>query len=316
MAASRPILLVTGRDGQVARAIRDVLPTAGWDVVAIGRPEADLERPETVAEAIRQARPAVVVSAAAYTAVDKAEDEPDRAHAVNAVAPGLIAAAAAEVGAPVIHFSTDYVFDGTKRSPYVEADTTAPLGVYGATKLAGEAAVAAANPRHVIVRTAWVASPVGSNFVRTMLRLSAERPALRVVADQVGAPTFAADLAGAVRAIAEQLIAPAEHSGERFGVFHLSSEGETSWHGFAEAIVAGAARRGREAVPVEAIATADYPTRARRPAYSKLSSEKIARVYGVRLPHWRASLETCLDVLLGAPQDNGVSPLIARRAAS
>lgn len=316
MASPRPLLLVTGRDGQVARAIRDALPAAGWDVAATGRPEADLERPETVAEAIRQARPAIVVSAAAYTAVDKAEDEPDRAHAVNAVAPGLIAAAAAEVGAPIIHFSTDYVFDGTKQSPYVETDPTAPLGVYGATKLAGEAAVAAANPRHVIVRTAWVASPVGSNFVRTMLRLAAERPALRVVADQIGAPTFAADLADAVRIIADRLIAPGTPGSEPYGVFHLSSEGEASWHGFAEAIVAGAARRGGRAVPVEAIATADYPTRARRPAYSKLSSEKIARVYGVRLPHWRASLETCLDVLLRAPHDAGVSHQSARRAAS
>lgn len=316
MPAPRPILLVTGRDGQLAHAIRAALPDAGWDVVAIGRPEADLERPETVAEAVRRTRPAVVVSAAAYTAVDKAEDEPDRAHVVNAVAPGLIAAAAADVGAPVIHFSTDYVFDGTKRSPYVETDPTAPIGVYGATKLAGEIAVSAANSRHVIIRTAWVASPVGSNFVRTMLRLAAERPALRVVADQIGAPNFAADLAGAVHTIAAGLISSPRPDGERFGVFHLTGEGETSWHGFAEAIVAGAARRGGRAVPVEPIATADYPTRARRPAYSRLSSDKIARTYGVRLPHWRASLETCLDVLLGAPQDAGVDAQTARRAAS
>lgn len=316
MAPTRPLLLVTGREGQVARAIRDLLPDAGWDVAAIGRPEADLERPEMVAEAIRRARPAVVVSAAAYTAVDKAEDEPLRAQAVNAAAPGHIAAAAAEVGAPVIHFSTDYVFDGTKSTPYVETDSTAPLGVYGASKLAGEAAVAAANPRYVIIRTAWVASPVGSNFLRTMLRLAAERPALRVVADQIGAPTFAADLAGAVRIIADRLVAPAPADGERYGVFHLSSGGETSWHGFAEAIVAGAARRGGKVVPVQAITTADFPTRARRPAYSKLSSEKIARVYAIRLAHWRTGLERCLDTLLGPARAEDTCSDAARRAAT
>lgn len=306
MTASRPLLLVTGRDGQVARAIRDLLPATGWDVAAVGRPDADLEHPHRVAAAIHRARPSIVVSAAAYTAVDKAEDEPDRAHLVNAVAPGIIAAAAADVGAPVIHFSTDYVFDGSKRSPYVEDDLTAPLGVYGATKLAGEAAVTAANPRHVILRTAWIASPVGANFVRTMLRLAAERPALRVVADQTGAPTFAADLAAAVRVIADRVTDAATSSDDHYGIFHVSGEGETSWHGFAEAIVAGAARRGRSAVPVEAIATADFPTRARRPAYSKLSSARIARIYGVRLPHWRQSLDHCLDALLGSAAGAGL----------
>lgn len=316
MTANRPLLLVTGRDGQVARAIRDALPLAGWDVAAVGRPEADLERPETVADAIRAARPAVVVSAAAYTAVDKAEDEPARAHEVNAVAPGVIAAAAADVGAPIIHFSTDYVFDGTKGRPYAEGDPTAPLGVYGATKLAGEVAVAAVNPRHVIVRTAWVASPVGSNFVRTMLRLAAERPSLRVVADQIGAPTFAADIADAVRVIADRVVAMPAASSACYGVFHTSSDGETSWHGFAEAIIEGAAQRGGKAVPVEAIATADYPTRARRPSYSKLSTEKIAQVYGVRPPHWRASLERCLDALIGPVRFADTADVGGRRASS
>jgi dTDP-4-dehydrorhamnose reductase len=299
---------VTGREGQLARAIRELLPAAGWHVEAIGRPEVDLERPGTVADAIRRARPAVVVSAAAYTAVDRAEDEPERAAAVNAVAPGVVAAAAAEVGAPVIHVSTDYVFDGSKRSPYSEADATKPLGVYGATKLAGEVAVAAANPRHVILRTAWVASPVGTNFVRTMLRLAAERPALRVVADQRGAPTFAADLASAVRAVADRLIANPPPGPEHYGIFHIASAGETSWHGFAEAIVDGAARRGVARVPVEAITTAEFPTRARRPAYSKLSSDRIASVYGIRLPHWRDGLERCLDTLIGPPIPNTPDP--------
>lgn len=298
MTPAQPLLLVTGREGQVARTIRELLSASGWNVLAVGRPESDLEHPETVAEAIRRARPDVVVSAAAYTAVDKAEDEPGRARAINALAPSVIATAAAEVGAAIIHFSTDYVFDGTKRSPYVEDDTTAPLGVYGATKLAGEASVAAANPRHVILRTAWVCSPYGNNFVRTMLRLAAERPELRVVADQQGAPTFAADLAVAVGRIASRLVATPRPGADHYGVFHVSSEGLTTWHGFAEAIMAGAARRGRKPVPVEPITTADFPTRARRPAYSKLSSDKVDRVYGLRLPHWQASLDRCLDVLI------------------
>lgn len=299
MRALRPLLIVTGREGQLARAIREALPAAGWNVEAIGRPEVDLERPDTAADAIRRARPAVVVSAAAYTAVDRAEDEPERAAAVNALAPGVIAAAAAEVGAPVIHFSTDYVFDGSMRSPYSEADATRPLGIYGATKLAGEAAVAAANPRHVILRTAWVASPTGNNFVRTMLRLAAERPMLRVVADQRGAPTFAADLASAVHTVADRLVATPPPGPEHYGIFHIASAGETSWHGFAEAILEGAARRGGPRVPVEAITTAEFPTRARRPAYSKLSGDRIASVYGLRMPHWRDGLERCLDAIIG-----------------
>lgn len=308
MAALQRILVI-GREGQVAQALRAALPTPGTEVIAVGRPDVDLLQAETVASAVRAVRPTLVVLPAAYTAVDRAEDEPDAAYAINAVAPGVIAAAAADVGAPIVHFSTDYVFDGSTATPYREDDATAPLGVYGASKLAGELAVARANPRHVILRTAWVCSPIGANFVKTMLRLAAERPALRVVADQHGAPTFAADLARAVATIHGRLHDNGDAANdERWGVFHLASEGVTTWHGFAEAIVDGLARRGGLRVPVEAIATSEFPTRARRPAYSKLATDKIARVYGVRMPDWRIGLEVCLDTLVGPVLDQGKTP--------
>ncbi len=298
-------ILILGKEGQVARALRETLPAHGWEVTAIGRPEIDLLEPQSAAKAILAAAPTLVILAAAYTAVDRAEDDAEAARAINAVAPGAVAKAASDVGAPIIHFSTDYVFDGKKTSPYLEDDTPAPLGVYGATKLAGEAAVAQANPRHVILRTAWVCSPTGSNFVKTMLRLAAERPAIRVVADQYGVPTFAADIARAVQIVAARLHADEPLATKHWGLFHLANEGLTTWHGFASAIVAGAAARGLKPVPVEAISTADYPTRARRPAYSKLSASKIADIYSVRMPAWQASLETCLNTLIGAPGTAG-----------
>jgi dTDP-4-dehydrorhamnose reductase len=239
-----------------------------------------------------------VINPAAYTAVDQAEVEPQLAFAINATAAGVIAAAAANAGAPVIHFSTDYVFAGTSKVPYVETDATGPIGVYGTSKLAGEGAVAAANPAHVILRTAWVCSPDGSNFVKTMLRLGTARPVLRVVDDQHGSPTFAADLATAVGQIALRLvhgsIAPT------YGVFHCANAGATSWCGFARTIMAEAAARGLGPLAtVEAITTADYPTKARRPANSSLATAKIANAYGVVMPAWYDSLGPCLDLLVG-----------------
>jgi dTDP-4-dehydrorhamnose reductase len=294
-------VLIIGKTGQVASALREVLPSAEIEATAIGRPDLDLMVPGAAADAIHAAKPTLVVLAAAYTAVDRAEDEPEAARRLNALAPGEVAAAAADCGAAIIHLSTDYVFDGAKSFPYSECDAPAPLGVYGATKLAGEMAVAAANPRHVILRTAWVCSPTGSNFVKTMLRLAAERPCLRVVADQFGAPTFAVDIARGIRDVALRLESGGDLTPEHFGVFNLAGEGLTSWHGFAQAIMRGAAARGRETVPVEAITTAEYPTRAKRPAYSKLSNEKIAGVYGVHMPAWETALETCLDTLIAPP---------------
>jgi dTDP-4-dehydrorhamnose reductase len=294
-------LLIVGREGQVAHALRARFPEA----LVAARPQIDLARPETVAALIRRHRPTLVVNAAAHTAVDRAEDEPDLAHALNATAPGVIAAATADVGATIVHFSTDYVFDGAKATPYVETDPTGPLGVYGASKLAGEGAVAAANPRHVILRTSWVAGPHGANFVKTMLRLAhttqstAGKP-MRVVADQHGAPTFAVDLGQAVAVIAERMHGSSDAPTEDpFGVFHLTGRGETTWAGFAAAIMAGAAARGAPSLAVEPIPTSAYPTRARRPANSRLSCAKIDRVWGVALPAWETSLAGCLDVLLG-----------------
>jgi dTDP-4-dehydrorhamnose reductase len=238
-----------------------------------------------------------VVNAAAYTAVDRAEDQPDLARAVNATGAGWLAAAAAGRGAPFVHFSTDYVFDGLKGAPYVETDPVSPLGVYGATKAEGERLVLAANPRSVVLRTAWVCSPDGANFVKTMLRLATEREELRVVADQHGAPTFAADLAAAVARMAPRLVA-ADAGDAAFGLFHLTGQPHTTWHGFTEAILDEAARRGHPRPRLVPITTAAYPTKARRPADGRLDCSRVSQVFGIAPADWRQSLGRCLDVLL------------------
>lgn len=290
--------VVIGRDGQIARALQEHLSAVGLKVVTLARPEIDLLQPERVGHAVRTIRPDVVINPAAYTAVDQAEDEPDVAYAINAVAAGAVADAAAALGCPLIHISTDYVFDGRTSRPYVETDPVAPLGVYGATKLAGERMVAAAGGRHVILRTAWISSPWGRNFVKTMLRLAAERDALRVVDDQRGAPTFAADIAQAIGIIARRLVEEPS-STSRLGLFHIVNAGETTWCGFARAIMAGARARGARTAQIEAVTTGEYPTRARRPADSRLATARIEQEHGIRLPAWQSSLETCLDTLLG-----------------
>lgn len=292
-------ILVTGREGQVARSLREraaLLP--GVELVVTGRPELDLALPETVRESILSARPEIVISCAAYTAVDQAEDEPDRANAINAVGAGAVAAAAAEIGAPVIHLSTDYVFAGTESRAHVETDATGPQGVYGLTKLAGERAVAAANPRHVILRTAWVYSPFGKNFARTMLALAGSRDTIRVVADQFGNPTSALDIADGILHFAATL--RADRGPERFGIFHLAGTGDTSWSGFARAVFAESRRRGGPHATVEDIATADFPTKAKRPANSRLDCAKLLRVYGWRAPEWQKSCGAVVARLLQA----------------
>ena len=289
-------ILVTGREGQVVSALAEEGPALGHEIIRLGRPDFDLAKPDGIRAALEAHRPDVVVSAAAYTAVDQAESEPDLAMAVNGTGPGIVAAAAAERGLPIIHLSTDYVFDGTKPTPYLETDATGPQSAYGRTKLAGEIAVAAANPRHVILRTAWVYAHGGKNFVRTMLRLAADRPELRVVSDQLGCPTYATDLARAILALSVQL--PARPAGdEGYGVFHASGSGDTSWAGFASAIFELSAAQGGPAARVVPIATADYPTPARRPANSRLDCNKLHKVFGVRQPHWFDGLARCLDRL-------------------
>ncbi|ATR19527.1 dTDP-4-dehydrorhamnose reductase (plasmid) [Roseomonas sp. FDAARGOS_362] len=290
-------IAVTGRDGQVARALRERAQAAGVSIVALARPELDLARPDTVLPALHAASADVVVNAAAYTAVDKAESEPDQAQLVNATGAGAVAAAAAKLGIPVIHLSTDYVFDGQLDRPYREDDATGPIGAYGRSKLAGEKAIAAAQPDdHVILRTAWVYSPFGVNFVKTMLRLAATRDEISVVADQHGSPTSALDIADAVLQVARNLLGSRDPALR--GVFHLSGSGYTHWAGFAAAIFEFSAHRGGPEARVKPIATAEYPTPARRPANSRLDCAKLARVHGITLPDWRLSSEACIGRLL------------------
>jgi dTDP-4-dehydrorhamnose reductase len=281
-------ILVTGREGQVARSLAELgAATPGVEIVLAGRPQLDLLEPETVRFAILAARPDVVVSAAAHTAVDRAEDEPELAFAINAAGAGAVAEAAAQAGAAVIHISTDYVFAGEGEGEYAETDTPDPKSVYGRSKLEGEKAVASANPRHVILRTAWVYSPFGRNFVKTMLALAAERDSLRIVADQWGNPTAAADIAEGVLRIAGTAVS--EGLGSPYGTFHLAGQGSINWAGFARRIFAESAALGGPSAEVEDIATADYPTKARRPHNSRLSCEKLARAYGWRPPPWQDS---------------------------
>ncbi|MFA6968653.1 dTDP-4-dehydrorhamnose reductase [Bosea sp. (in: a-proteobacteria)] len=290
-------IVVTGREGQVVRALVERAAEAGATLVSVGRPELDLERPETIGPALKAARPDVIVNAAAYTAVDLAESAEATALAVNGAGAGEVAAAACGLGVPVIQISTDYVFDGGLGRPYREDDATGPISAYGRSKLAGEQAVAVATPDHAILRTAWVYSPFGRNFVRTMLRLGTERSDVGVVADQIGSPTSALDIADAVLAVARNLVARPDDNALR-GVFHMAAQGDASWAEVAQAVFSDAEAAGRKPVQVKRIATSDYPTPARRPANSRLDGAKLASIHGVALPHWRGSLATCVARLL------------------
>jgi dTDP-4-dehydrorhamnose reductase len=293
-------ILVAGKTGQLARCLAQEARRRSSTIVTLGRPELDLCRPESIAPVLAAHAPRAIVNAAAYTAVDKAEAEPTLAMAVNRDGAGALAAAAARLGVPFIHVSTDYVFDGRKQAPYREEDAPSPLGAYGRSKLEGEAAVRAACPAADILRTAWVYSPFGQNFVTTMLRLAATREKVQVVDDQCGAPTAAGDLAFAVLDLVERLTAQRGADRVAGDIYHLTGAGETTWYGFAGAIFAGWARRGHRAPVLEPITTAQYPTAARRPANSRLDCSKIARVFGLRLPPWQNSLERCLDELATA----------------
>jgi dTDP-4-dehydrorhamnose reductase len=279
-------LLILGAGGQVGHELCRLRWPEGYRLTAFDHAGLDIAEQERVFAAVGRERPDVVVNAAAYTAVDRAESEPDAAWAANATGAGNLATACRGAAIPLIHISTDYVFDGSKAGAYREQDPVSPLGVYGASKEAGERAVRAALAEHIIVRTAWVYSAHGHNFVKTMLRLAAERPVLRVVADQVGSPTSAADLAAALAALVARIAA-----GERrWGAYHFAGAGVVSWHGFAEAIFEEA-RPWRGPPPrVDEIATADYPTPARRPANSVLDCTKIADAYDIKPRPWRAAL--------------------------
>lgn len=291
-------IVVTGKSGQVdtsLKALGDQLSNV--DVVQIGLPEIDLSRPETLEGQIRATQPHVIVSSAAYTDVDKAEFEVELAMKINGDAPGELARIAQELNIPILHLSTDYVFAGDKDGVYIESDAPAPASVYGASKLVGEEKIAAATKNHVILRTAWVYSPYGANFVKTMLRLGESRDELNVVSDQSGCPTYAPEVAQALIHIARR--AAVDPSPSLRGVFHLTGQGQTNWAGFAEAIFAGAQRRGRKSAKVNPIPTSEYPTPAKRPANSRLSSEKLKSIYQIELDPWETSLDQCLDVLLG-----------------
>ena len=295
-------LLVLGAGGQVGFELARALTPIG-DVVSTTRDDAttlrvDLANAESLAAALVAAQADVVVNAAAYTAVDRAEDEPDLADRVNHRAVAEIGAWAKRNGRRVVHYSTDYVFDGSSKRPYREDDATAPLGAYGRSKLAGEDALRASGARHLIVRTAWVYAARGHNFLRTMRRLAVERDELRVVGDQTGAPTPARLIADATVAMLRQWLGDGENP-KRDATYHVVSAGQCSWFDFAEAIVGAAAERGLIArrPRVTPIATSDYPTRARRPAYSVLDTAKARAAFGLQLPDWRVGLESVLDAL-------------------
>ncbi|WP_054885896.1 dTDP-4-dehydrorhamnose reductase [Pseudomonas sp. NBRC 111130] len=283
-------MLVCGHHGQVALALQAQLRGLG-EVHLLGRDQLDMARPESLREPLRRLAPQLIINAAAHTAVDQAESEPDLAFAINAEGPRVLAEEAVRLGAPLIHYSTDYVFDGEKALPYTELDRPNPLGVYGRSKLAGEQAITAVDGEHLILRTSWVYSLYGRNFLLTMQRLLQEKPQLRVVDDQIGAPTWATTIAVATR----QLIARWQ-AGQRgaWGTYHLTAQGETSWFGFAQAIGEQLRARGLPCAELVPIASSEYPTPARRPTNSRLDCSRLAGEWDVHLPHWQQALIDCL----------------------
>jgi dTDP-4-dehydrorhamnose reductase len=290
-------IAVTGKDGQVASSLGEIGPSHDVEIIPLARPAFDLLRVDSILDSLWAVKPDVVVNAAAYTAVDQAEKEPDSAMQINRAGAGAVAKAACSLNIPIVHLSTDHVFDGTKATPYVEEDPASPLNVYGLSKLAGERAVASETPDHVILRTSWVYSHSGRNFVRTMLKLGQGRNELKIVADQSGCPTYAPEIASAIVRIALALCENPE-AGSLRGLFHLCGNGETTWAAFASEIFAIYARTSGKRTTVIPISTADYPTPARRPANSRLDTGKLARTHQIRLPDWRASLSNCLTRLM------------------
>jgi dTDP-4-dehydrorhamnose reductase len=290
------VILLFGANGQLGQELSRESATRGAALVALSRAEADIASRDAVRGAIARHKPTVVVNAAAYTKVDAAESEPELARAGNETGPAVLGAACAAAGVPIIHISTDYVFDGTKASAYQESDPIAPIGVYGRSKAAGEAALRLAMPQHVIMRTSWVYGEFGANFLKTMLRLAATRDELRVVADQRGCPTSTGDLARAILAIAPRLAA----GDDVWGTYHFAGSGVTTWHAFASRIVAAQAPFTGRNPRVTAISTADYPTAARRPANSELDCALFARVFGIRARPWEDETDTITRALVGA----------------
>lgn len=283
-------ILISGKTGQVAVELTKRLAGLG-ELIVLGRDELDLSQPEQIRAQVRAHRPDLIINAGAHTAVDLAESEPDLAFAINAIAPGVFAQEAKALGIPLIHYSTDYVFDGSKPAPYTEDDQPNPLGVYGQSKLAGEQAIIAEGGQHLILRTSWVYSTHGKNFLLTMQRLLPQRTELRVVADQIGAPTWAGTIAQSTRALIERWQAGKPGA---WGVYHLTAHGETSWFGFTQAIAEHLTAQGKQCASLEPIPASAYPTPAARPQNSRLDCSRLAREWQVTQPDWRVALNACL----------------------
>jgi dTDP-4-dehydrorhamnose reductase len=283
-------VLINGRHGQVSHELQRRLGAVG-ELIVLGRDQLDLAQPDQVRRQVQNIRPDLIINAAAHTAVDLAESEPQAAFAINAVAPGILAEEALALDIPLIHYSTDYVFDGMKAGPYTEDDTPNPLGVYGKSKLAGEQAIRDVQGKHLILRTSWVYSTHGRNFLLTMQRLLQEKPELRVVADQIGAPTWAGTIANSTLALIERWQA---NEVADWGTYHLSAQGETSWFGFAQAIGEALRQQGKPCATLIAIPSSDYPTPAARPLNSRLDCSRLQRDWGVSQPDWQTALRECL----------------------
>lgn len=295
-------ILLIGKNGQIGWELQRTLAPLG-QVIALDHGQLDLADPDMIRTRVREIQPELIVNAAAYTAVDQAESEPDRAYAINATAPGVLAEEARLCNAWLLHYSTDYVFDGMKSGPYDENDPVNPLSVYGASKLAGDRAITAVGGQHLILRTSWVYGARGKNFLLTIMRLAREREELRVVADQIGAPTWSRMIAEATAQVAVQLLSRIGQANQEPGIYHLTCRGETSWYGFAAAIVermmskspAARAAPERNALRVVPIPTCEYPTPARRPANSRLSSTKLCEDFRIALPLWSSALSLCFS---------------------
>ena len=283
-------ILISGKTGQVAVELQKQLGDVA-ELIVLGRDELDLSQPEQIRAQVRTHRPDLIINAGAHTAVDLAESEPDLAFAINGTAPGVFAEEAKALGIPLIHYSTDYVFDGSKPGPYTEDDPTGPLGVYGKSKLAGEQAITAVGGQHLILRTSWVYSTHGKNFLLTMQRLLPKKTELRVVADQIGAPTWAGTIAQSTRALIERW-----QAGEAgaWGVYHLTAQGETSWFGFTQAIAEHLTAHGKQCATLEPIPASAYPTPAARPQNSRLDCSRLVREWHVSQPDWRVALDECV----------------------
>jgi dTDP-4-dehydrorhamnose reductase len=286
-----PVVLIIGKIGQVGWELRRTLAPLGRNV-SVDFPDIDLTNGASIVKWVRETRPQVIVNAAAYTAVDKAESEYDKCYQINGQAPGILAEEAKKLSALLVHYSTDYIFDGTKTAPYTEEDPPNPLSAYGRAKLAGDQAVLQVDGRHLIFRLCWVYGARGQNFMLTMMRLAREREKLRVVKDQFGCPTWSRMIAETTSLALKQILAAPDAAAFE-GLYHLAAAGQTSWHGFAEAIVRQIPEK--KCKEIEAITTSEYPLPAKRPAYSVLSCEKLQRTFGLQLPDWEDSLKHVLD---------------------